>query len=536
MNHYTERQAHGGSPWLERYRAASKLALQGQFKESRSSLRSLLNDTEDSNYRALALNDLATLMAIEGRHITARQTFGRALECDSACEPASHNTLQINRLLADRDRSVAGQGTSPSGASHDTLQGGDRHRIAILSLLFNWPSTGGGTIHTYETAKFLKAAGYDVRHIFARQSSWRIGTVTEPLDVPYLVLDFDDSEWRPRVIRRRFQIALDEYSPDFVIVTDSWNTKPLLCEAASEFPYYIRIAALETICPLNNVRMLVEDDHQVVQCARNQLQDPDACRECVAQHRHLTGELHRAERALARFERPDYPERLRRAFAEAQGVLAVNPVIAELVRPFAKATHVIPSGFDPSRFPSEVTWPAPSANERKQVFFAGLTHEFMKGFHILQEAAEQLWRFRQDFEVVATSDPVGQHNEFTRFIGWQTQESLPQAISDADVVVFPTVAQEALGRSAVEAMGCGRPVVASRIGGLPWVIEDEVTGLLFEPGNAADLTEKLSRLFDDPDCRARLGRAGRLKFDHCFTWDAIIRRHYVPLFGAPVAA
>ena len=56
----------------------------------------------------------------------------------------------------------------------------------------------------------------------------------------------------------------------------------------------------------------------------------------------------------------------------------------------------------------------------------------------------------------------------------------------------------------VEAMSQGVPVVASRIGGIPEIIEDGVTGLLFEPGNAADLAEKMLRLWRDPELCERI--------------------------------
>jgi glycosyltransferase involved in cell wall biosynthesis len=101
------------------------------------------------------------------------------------------------------------------------------------------------------------------------------------------------------------------------------------------------------------------------------------------------------------------------------------------------------------------------------------------------------------------------------------------------LLVFPTVAEEALGRTAVEAMGAGRAVVASRIGGLQFTVVDEATGLLFEPGNADDLYGKLKRLLDDTQLRERFGQAGRLRFEEHFTWEAVIAKHYRPLLGDP---
>jgi len=78
--------------------------------------------------------------------------------------------------------------------------------------------------------------------------------------------------------------------------------------------------------------------------------------------------------------------------------------------------------------------------------------------------------------------------------------------------------------------------VASRLGGLAWVVDDEITGLLFEPGNVDDLTSKLRRLLDDADLRQRMGAAGREKFLREFTWKVILERSYAPLLGECVTA
>jgi hypothetical protein len=101
---------------------------------------------------------------------------------------------------------------------------------------------------------------------------------------------------------------------------------------------------------------------------------------------------------------------------------------------------------------------------------------------------------------------------------------------------MPTIAQEALGRTAVEAMAVGRPVIASRLGGLPFTVVDGATGLLSEPGDAQDLARKIEMLLDDVPLRERLGQAGRRRFEEHYSWDVIIKRHYLPLLGARVGA
>jgi len=79
------------------------------------------------------------------------------------------------------------------------------------------------------------------------------------------------------------------------------------------------------------------------------------------------------------------------------------------------------------------------------------------------------------------------------------------------IFVFPSVWFEGFPNVVLEAMCAGKPVVASRIGCLPEIVTDNVTGLLYEPGNVADLVQKIRQLLVDPDKRISMGLAGKRK-------------------------
>jgi glycosyltransferase involved in cell wall biosynthesis len=182
---------------------------------------------------------------------------------------------------------------------------------------------------------------------------------------------------------------------------------------------------------------------------------------------------------------------------------------------------------DPARFP----WPPPQTADRpvKRIFQAAVVTEAMKGFAVLHAACARLWQRRQDFELVATGEPAGRVDAFTRFAGWVSQEELPQHYMETDITAVPTIAQEGLSRTSVEAMAAGRPVVASRIGGLPFTVADGATGLLCEPGNPDDLARKLELLLDNAELRRRMGREGRRQFEERFAWPVVVERDYRPL-------
>src|SRR5262249_52934572 len=201
--------------------------------------------------------------------------------------------------------------------------------------------------------QFLAAAGYEVRHFHAAFEPWGIGVITSATPFPSEALRFSDSEWRARAIQDRFRRAIDAFCPDYVILTDSWNFKPLLAEAVRDYPYILRLQALECLCPLNNIRMLLAPGGRVRQCPLHQLVTPDACADCVRRHGNMSGPLHQAERELSEVGTAEYANRLRKAFAEAEAVLVVNPLTEAMVSPFARKVLVVTSGMDPARFP----WP-----------------------------------------------------------------------------------------------------------------------------------------------------------------------------------
>jgi glycosyltransferase involved in cell wall biosynthesis len=85
------------------------------------------------------------------------------------------------------------------------------------------------------------------------------------------------------------------------------------------------------------------------------------------------------------------------------------------------------------------------------------------------------------------------------------------------MVVVPSVWFEQFPMVVLEAMGRALPVIGSRIGGLPAIIEEDRTGSLFEPGDAESLAQQVRRLWRDPQLCRRMGIAGRQKAMREFT-------------------
>ena len=94
-------------------------------------------------------------------------------------------------------------------------------------------------------------------------------------------------------------------------------------------------------------------------------------------------------------------------------------------------------------------------------------------------------------------------------LGWVSPERIPALIAAASVVVVPSRWQEAFGLVAIETAWQGRPIVATRVGGLPEPVAHGETGFVVEPEDSAALAHALARLLEDPQLAARMGDAAR---------------------------
>jgi glycosyltransferase involved in cell wall biosynthesis len=113
------------------------------------------------------------------------------------------------------------------------------------------------------------------------------------------------------------------------------------------------------------------------------------------------------------------------------------------------------------------------------------------------------------------------------FTGYLQGDDLSTAYASADVFVFPSDT-DTFGQVMQEGMASGLPVVAARSGGAPDLVREEVTGLLFAPGNAADLHNQLRRLIAEPHTRASMGQLGR-QYAERRSWRSVMEElmgHY----------
>ncbi len=137
------------------------------------------------------------------------------------------------------------------------------------------------------------------------------------------------------------------------------------------------------------------------------------------------------------------------------------------------------------------------------------------GYGVLEES------IRRQIETCRVSESV--------FIeGPKTRPEVARYLSEADILVLTSVqvssgCREGIPVALMEGMACGLPVVASRISGIPELVEEGVSGLLFTPGNSDEAADALEQLANDPERRTRMGRAARERVEQ--SYDLVKNAH-----------
>lgn len=197
--------------------------------------------------------------------------------------------------------------------------------------------------------------------------------------------------------------------------------------------------------------------------------------------------------------------------------------------------HTIPCGIDTDRFRPlnrEASRRKLGLSEGRPVVIWVGRLERLKGIDILIGALAQLEThdftllivggdegartLRAELEAQAAEAGIGAN---LRFAGPVPHDELPAYYSAADVCAVPSY-YESFGLAAVEAMACGTPVVASRVGGLVSTVTDGVSGYLIPWRCPEPFAEKLEVLFGNPELRANFGRAARQSVTR-FRWETV---------------
>ncbi len=120
-------------------------------------------------------------------------------------------------------------------------------------------------------------------------------------------------------------------------------------------------------------------------------------------------------------------------------------------------------------------------------------------------------------------DEKGMHGR-VHIVGYVPDELLVPFYQQAELFVLPSIF-EPFGMTTIEAMACGKPVVASKFGGIRNVISSGENGLLIDPSHLNEFADAMIRLLNDQQLAENMGKKGNKIIHRHFGWEAIAEKH-----------
>lgn len=170
-------------------------------------------------------------------------------------------------------------------------------------------------------------------------------------------------------------------------------------------------------------------------------------------------------------------------------------------------------------------------HDKKIALFVGrLTEE--KGVHYIIKAAERIKGdiiIAGDGPAMAEIEKIKKQSKLenvhlTGYIGKDKSSFLKKLYTRADVIIAPSVIDEALGLVILEAMYYSKPVIATKKGGIPLAVKENETGLFVNPRNATDIAEKVNLIFSDQEKAKKMGESAKKIIEEKFTWEKIAEK------------
>ena len=140
-----------------------------------------------------------------------------------------------------------------------------------------------------------------------------------------------------------------------------------------------------------------------------------------------------------------------------------------------------------------------------------------KGIGVLAQAARSIEGIKLSVLGSGPSETDLRGISGVELLGAKSPSEVASNLRDAIALVFPSIWFETFGLVIIEAFANGTPVIASRIGVVPELVEEGVTGLLFRPGDSKELASKIKWAHENPEKMAKMGLAARSRFEEKYT-------------------
>ena len=401
-----------------------------------------------------------------------------------------------------------------------------KRRIAVIDSFFSWPPTGGSAVDLMGLMNGLADRGFEITFflpLVEDELFFPAGLVNgngeikfKIVQIPIKLSQYNKLDF-PEIIGR----AVDNYKPEFVFLGDMYSFKPYVAERLNKYKTIWRFYAYGLICPKCT---LSNGDGGF--CSNTYFDDMERCKNCIKDKLEAKADepIYRELREADIFS-GDYKTLLKKGLEKAYFIVVYNNIQKEILSKFIRNTNiaVIPTGIDVAKyqvsdFDSEIS--TPSSETKTTILMNGRVSDPAKGFSTLHKAFLKLRERHKDIRLLVTSkfDFTEDGIEST---GWVPFDEIYRLYDFSDICVIPSKWEEPFGIVALEAMASGKPVVASRVGGLKDIVVDGETGFLVENGDVNGFTEKVALLINNKSLRAEMGMKG-IERAREYAWEKVI--------------
>jgi glycosyltransferase involved in cell wall biosynthesis len=245
---------------------------------------------------------------------------------------------------------------------------------------------------------------------------------------------------------------------------------------------------------------------------------------------HVADVMFSARRGVLWRDFVHYPHTIYTALLEQRSAEPANRLVAlnehmgsYLRQAWRRPVRVIPCGVDETTFRGR--------GDDRYVLFAGRIEWNKNVKHLIEAYAALPPRVRDEYQLklVGSGGEESAVRELTErlglvhrveFIPWAARDRMASIIGSCSVLVLPSLV-ETFGIVLIEAMACGKPVLASDIPGPRNIVSPGYNGMLARPEDVGDLSRKLLHLLEDPEMRRRMGERGRTEVEARYTFRAV---------------
>ena len=218
------------------------------------------------------------------------------------------------------------------------------------------------------------------------------------------------------------------------------------------------------------------------------------------------------------------------ALSKIKDIIVLAPQIEQIIRKMTDSkTYIIPNGVDCDETDDIRTF---KAIKHPSMIYMGVL-ENVKGVDVLIKAVKTIKSDVPDIHLYVAGQGFQEENlkKLTKkldldgnidFLGYISGEEKYSLMKSANVLVLPSL-WESLPIAVLEGMACGKPIIASNVGGVPYLVDDGVNGFLVQPGEVNELADKIITLLKDKKLQEAMGRES-LNRSEDFEWNKIAEK------------